>query len=60
MLVTTADAGDARRRVVTLTTLGRAFVDAHIADALAITEETLAGLDAAERATLLGLLAKMR
>ncbi|MBI5111613.1 MarR family winged helix-turn-helix transcriptional regulator [Rhodoplanes serenus] len=55
-----SDPDDARRRVVALTDEGMALVDAHAAAALAISDETLAPLTAAERKTFLALLLKLR
>ena len=57
---TSADPEDGRRLVVSLTEVGQAAVDKALPNALAITEDTLAPLDAKERETLLGLLARLR
>lgn len=54
------DPNDARRRRIGLTPKGTALVDAHIADAHAITEDTLAPLSAKERKTLYELLIKLK
>jgi DNA-binding MarR family transcriptional regulator len=54
------DPGDARRHLVALTPAGVAFVAARAAAAHAISAETLAPLDAAERARFLALLAKLK
>lgn len=55
-----ADEADARRRLVALTDEGRDYVHANLAVAFAISEDTLAPLDDAERAELLQLLEKMK
>ena len=55
-----ADPNDARRRYLSLTAKGKAMVETHIANALAITEETLAPLSAKDRKTLLELLEKLK
>jgi MarR family transcriptional regulator, lower aerobic nicotinate degradation pathway regulator len=60
LIVTKPDSSDARRRLVALTTEGRAFAESRIGNALAITEETLSPLDEPERASLLALLDKMK
>lgn len=57
---TNADPGDARRRVVSLTPEGLALVERCAPAALAISEETVADLDAKERAILTSLLMRMR
>jgi DNA-binding MarR family transcriptional regulator len=54
------DPDDARRRLVDLTSKGSALVDAHVAQARAITDETLAPLTAAERKIFMSLLTKLR
>ncbi len=54
------DARDQRRRAIALTEAGDAFVGQALARARQITEETLQPLDAAERAQLLRLLAKIK
>ena len=56
---TRADARDARRRLVMLTTEGTEFVTTHVAAALTVTEQTLAPLEERERTLLLWLLTKM-
>lgn len=53
---TSADPDDARRVVVALTEAGRAEAERGFATARRVTEETLAPLNAAERAQLLALL----
>lgn len=57
---TRLDPGDARRRVISLTTEGSALVDRCAPSALRITAETAAPLDAAELETLTGLLLRLR
>jgi DNA-binding MarR family transcriptional regulator len=57
---TSPDPEDGRRLQVALSEAGRALVQRLEPDALRITEETLAPLAAADRETLLGLLAKLR
>lgn len=59
-LDTVPDPDDARRRLVRLTEAGERFVETGTATALAITDETLAPLSPAERATLVALLAKLK
>ncbi len=54
-----ADDADARRRLLALTAAGRAFVERHCRDALAISEDTLAPLTARERSVFLALLEKL-
>lgn len=54
------DPADARRLLIALTPEGRDLVERAEPAARAITEETLAPLTAAERRTILRLLAKMR
>ncbi|WP_235981478.1 MarR family winged helix-turn-helix transcriptional regulator [Methylobrevis albus] len=54
------DATDGRRRLVALTDLGREIVRAHLQPAFAVSEETLAPLDADERETFIQLLKKLR
>jgi MarR family transcriptional regulator, lower aerobic nicotinate degradation pathway regulator len=54
------DPDDARRRLVDLTPKGAALVDAQVAQARAITDETLAPLSAKDRATFMSLLTKLR
>ena len=57
---TATDPSDARRRLVSLTPAGAALVERCQPAALRISEETVAALSANERATLMGLLARMR
>lgn len=57
---TRPDPEDARLLVVLPTEAGRAVIARATPNAFAITEETLAPLDPAERATLLKLLARLR
>jgi DNA-binding MarR family transcriptional regulator len=57
---TSADPDDGRRLVVSLTRAGQQAVDKAAPNALAITRETLAPLDAKERETLMALLGKLR
>ncbi|SON58057.1 Nicotinate degradation protein R [Hartmannibacter diazotrophicus] len=59
-VTTETDPEDARRRLLTLSEGGRALVQSHIADAFAISEETVAPLDEADRAEFIRLLAKLR
>ena len=57
---TSADPKDARRLLVSLTRAGQQMAEKAAPNALVITRETLAPLDATERETLLMLLAKLR
>jgi DNA-binding MarR family transcriptional regulator len=57
---TCADPHDGRRLVVSLTRTGLQLVEKTAPNALAISKETLAPLDAKERETLVGLLGKLR
>jgi DNA-binding MarR family transcriptional regulator len=57
---TSADPEDGRRLLVSLSRAGQQVVEKAAPNALAITRETLAPLDARERETLLALLAKLR
>lgn len=57
---TSPDPDDGRRLLVSLTRAGQQLADKTAANALAISKETLAPLDAKERETLLGLLNKLR
>src|SRR5579872_652966 len=57
---TSADPGDGRRLLVSLTRAGQQLAEKMAPNALAITRETLAPLDARERETLIGLLSKLR
>jgi DNA-binding MarR family transcriptional regulator len=59
LIETSGDPTDGRRRVVALTEEGRRLVEAALAAAVAITEETLAPLTSVERAELLHLLRKL-
>src|ERR1700723_3544550 len=54
------DPEDGRRLLVSLTRAGRQLAEKAIPNALAITKETLAPLDAKERETLVALLSKLR
>jgi DNA-binding MarR family transcriptional regulator len=54
------DPADARRLVVSLTRAGQQLAEKAVPNALAISRETLAPLDARERETLLALLGKLR
>jgi MarR family transcriptional regulator, lower aerobic nicotinate degradation pathway regulator len=60
LIETKPDLHDARLRLVALTPEGRAFTEAGIGNALAISEETLSPLDEAERASLLALLDRLK
>ena len=55
-----ADKADARRRLLALSEEGRAFVEANVATAHAITRETLAPLGEREKALFVALLGKLR
>ena len=57
---TSADTEDGRRLLVSLTRAGQQLADKAVPNALLITRETLAPLDARERETLVALLAKLR
>lgn len=57
---TSADPHDGRRLKVSLTRAGRELAEKVAVNALAISKETLAPLDASERETLIELLAKLR
>ena len=57
---TSADPEDGRRLKVSLTRAGRDLAEKVAANALAITRETLAPLDAREREMLTALLSKLR
>jgi MarR family transcriptional regulator, lower aerobic nicotinate degradation pathway regulator len=57
---TSSDPDDGRRLVVSLTRAGQQAVEKASPNALTITRETLAPLDARERETLMGLLDKIR
>jgi DNA-binding MarR family transcriptional regulator len=57
---TSADPEDGRRLLVSLTRAGQQLADKLAPNALAITRETLAPLDARERETLMALLNKLR
>jgi DNA-binding MarR family transcriptional regulator len=54
------DPADGRRLVVSLTRAGQQLVEKAAPNALAISRETLAPLDAGERETLVALLSKLR
>jgi DNA-binding MarR family transcriptional regulator len=55
-----ADPDDARLRLLALTPLGRATIERALPIAAAITEETLAPLEASERTLLVALLRRLR
>ena len=57
---TSADPEDGRRLLVSLTRAGQQMVEKMAPNALAITRETLAPLDAKERETLVTLLSRLR
>lgn len=57
---TSSDPEDGRRLLVSLTRAGQAMAEKAAPNALAITKETLAPLDAKERETLIALLSKLR
>src|ERR1700749_2382347 len=57
---TSPDPEDGRRLVVSLTRAGQQLAEKSAPNALAITRETLAPLDAKERETLVALLSKLR
>jgi MarR family transcriptional regulator, lower aerobic nicotinate degradation pathway regulator len=57
---TSPDPEDGRRLLVSLTRAGQQLADKAAANALAISKETLAPLDARERETLLALLNRLR
>lgn len=57
---TSPDPEDGRRLLVSLTRAGQQIAEKLAPNALAITRETLAPLDARERETLMGLLNKLR
>ena len=57
---TSADPEDGRRLLVSLTRAGAQMAEKAAPNALAITRETLAPLDAKERETLVALLSKVR
>ena len=60
LIVASADPADNRRLTIDLSERGRDFVQRAMPVAAAITEETVAPLDARERATLLALLDRIR
>ncbi len=57
---TSSDPEDGRRLLVSLTRAGQTMAEKAAPNALAITKETLAPLDAKERDTLIALLSKLR
>jgi MarR family transcriptional regulator, lower aerobic nicotinate degradation pathway regulator len=57
---THADPADGRRLLVSLTRAGQQLAEKAAPNALAISKETLAPLDAKEREVLMGLLSKLR
>jgi DNA-binding MarR family transcriptional regulator len=57
---TSADPNDGRRLLVSLTRAGQQMVEKVAPNALAITRETMAPLDARERETLMALLSRLR
>jgi DNA-binding MarR family transcriptional regulator len=57
---TSADPNDGRRLLVNLTRAGQQLVEKVAPNALAITRETMAPLDARERETLVALLSRLR
>jgi DNA-binding MarR family transcriptional regulator len=57
---TSPDPEDGRRLLVSLTRAGQQLAEKAVPNALAITKETLAPLDARERETLVALLGKLR
>ena len=57
---TSPDPEDGRRLLVSLTRAGQQLAEKAAPNALAITRETLAPLDAREREMLMGLLSKLR
>jgi DNA-binding MarR family transcriptional regulator len=57
---TSPDPEDGRRLLVSLTRAGQQLAEKAVPNALAITRETLAPLEARERETLLALLGKLR
>src|ERR1700746_3558318 len=57
---TSPDPEDGRRLLISLTRAGQQMAEKAALNALAITRETLAPLDAKERETLVGLLNKLR
>ncbi len=60
LLRSTADDSDARRRLLTLSGEGRAFVEGNFPAAHAITQDTLAPLTDRERLAFAALLEKLR
>src|ERR1700688_2689387 len=57
---TSSDPEDGRRLLVSLTRAGQQLAEKAVPNALAITRETLAPLDARERETLVALLSRLR
>ncbi len=60
LVVVSADPSDSRRLTIDLSRMGRDFIQRALPIAAAITEETVAPLDAHERETLLALLARIK
>lgn len=60
LIVVNADPADSRRLTIDLSDAGRALVQRALPIAAAITEETVAPLNPAERETLLALLSRIR
>lgn len=60
LVVVSADPTDSRRLTIDLSALGRDFVRRALPIAMAITEETVAPLDAQEREALVSLLSRIR
>jgi DNA-binding MarR family transcriptional regulator len=59
LIETRPDPTDARRRVIALSDAGRRLVEGSVAQAHAITRETLGPLTPGEREALVGLLRKL-
>lgn len=60
LIYSRTDDTDARLRLLALTPVGKAFVEASFAAARSISDETLAPLSEAEQLSLLGLLRRLR